>query len=184
MRLFFFVVSTLLLAGCSQQHFSSTWGHLTGGFSGTSLGETCEHFPYDDSDTACNLYGWQVFAYQATRDTATQHQQALTQLGATTSDNYKRLILLSQPQETLNIRLKALQSIQVIASTKENSFGNLLLLLTHYYQQDVDNKKQLIYLNAHLKSQKTETKALQQALKNNKAKIQAIMDIEENLNTN
>lgn len=184
MRLLLFIVSALFLTACSQQHFSSAWGSLTDGFSEPSLQQLCDEFPYDDSDTACNLYGWQHFAYQTALHTQSQHQQALMHLGATSGDSYKRLILLSQPQEALNVRLKATQSMLAIASKKDNSFGQFFFLLANHYQQDVDNKRQLIYLNADLKSQKAENKSLQQALIKNKAKIQAIMDIEENLNTN
>ncbi|TEW44294.1 hypothetical protein [Psychromonas algicola] len=184
MRILFFVLSAFLLSACSQQGFTSVFNSLTGNFSESSLKDECEVFPYDNSDSACNLYGWQTFAYQSLAHTKAEHQQALTALGELNGDTYKRLILLSQHHETVNVRLKATDTLFAIAKANDNSFGHFFYILATHNKQDLVNKKNAIYLNAKLKKQTQTSAKLKAELISAQAKIEAIMDIEKTLNTN
>ena len=184
MRILFFVLSAFLLSACSQQGFTSVFNNLTGNFSESTLKEQCEEFPFDNSDTACNLYGWQTFAYQSLSQNEAQHQRALTGLNSLKGDSYKRLILLSQHHEAVNVRLKATDALFAIAKINDNSFGHFFYILATHNKQDLVNKKEAIYLNAKLKKQTQTSAKLKAELSSTQAKIEAIMDIEKTLNTN
>lgn len=177
MKILLLILSSFLLSACSQQGLNAI-------FSASSLESKCDYFPYDDTDTACNLYGWQTFSYDSLKHNKQQHQQALMDLTTTIDDSYKRLILLSQHHETVNVRLKATDAMFAIAKANDNSFGHFFYILATHNKQDLVNKKNAIYLNAKLKKQTQTSAKLKAELVSTQAKIEAIMDIEKTLNTN
>ena len=184
MRILFLILSVLLLSSCSQQGFTSVFNHLKGDASASSLESECIEFPFDETSTGCNLYGWQRFAYEALKQTKSDHENALAHLGAENADAYKRLILLSQPHEAINVRLQATETMLAIAETNNNSFGHFFYMLATHNKQDLSNKKEMIYLNTKLKKQIQMNAQLKAELASTQAKIEAIMDIEKTLNTN
>lgn len=184
MRILFLILSVFLLSSCSQQGVTSVFNHLKGGVSASSLESKCTEFSFDESSTECNLYGWQHFAYEALKQTKSEHENALTHLGAKSADAYKRLILLSQPHETINVRLQATETMLAIAEANNNSFGHFFYILATHNKQDLSSKKEIIYLNTKLTKQTQMNTQLKVELASTQAKIEAIMDIEKTLNTN
>ena len=182
MRILFFVLSIFLLSACSHQQFTSVIDHFKGSLSPDTLEEECdETFSYDNSGSPCNIYGWQLFVYQSLAQTQEAHDQTLLNLGNNPGDTYKRLILLSHHHEPLNVRIEATDALLNIAKANSNSFGHFFYIIATYNKQDLAHQKEAVYSQDKLKQKNTK---LKRELNKTKAKIQAIMDIEKNLNTN
>ena len=184
MRILFFVLSVVLLSSCSalQREFAGE-DQKANQLNEPSY-KNCETFPYDDSESPCNLLGWQSFAYQSLTQTPKEHKTALVQLENTPGAKYKELILLSNHNETYETRTQATAAMLTLSKKHLNSFGHFFYLLTVYTEHDINNEKDVIYLKSKLKKETSKNNKLKTELNNAQSKIQAIIDIEKNINTN
>lgn len=171
------ISALLLLSACSQLRLSVNSGVPT-------QQKYCTHFPYDDSQTSCNLLGWQAFAYQSLTYTQAEHEAALYALGNGAENRYKRLILLSTYHETDAVREVAIDALLKIAEDKLGRFSQLFTIIANLQKTALENQKTTKDLQAKLKKMTKKNTALTSQLADTKAKIQAIMDIEKNLSTN
>lgn len=172
------VISAILfLSACSQLRLSVISSEPT-------QQEYCTNFPYDDSQSSCNLLGWQAFAYQSITYTQAEHEAALYALGNGPENRYKRLILLSTYHETDIVRKLAIQTLLKIAEDKLDRFSQLFTIIANHQKTELDNQNTTKNLQAKLKQVTKKNIALTSQLADTKAKIQAIMDIEKNLSTN
>lgn len=145
---------------------------------------SCDVFPYDESDEPCNLIGWQEFASQVLNATEVQHRSTLLLLVGNFDNQYKQVILRSSPFEPDDIRQQAIEKMFQISSEFHNDFGQLFYLLATYNHIDLLNKQNIAHLEKKLKVQINHNAKLKKQLKDAQAKIQAIMDIEQDLKTN
>ncbi|WP_413700454.1 hypothetical protein ACLKMH_00730 [Psychromonas sp. KJ10-10] len=145
---------------------------------------SCEVFPYDESDEPCNLVGWQAFAYQVLNATEEEHRGAFLLLMGKMDNHYKQIILRSSHFEPDDIRQQAIEKMFQISSEYNNGFGQLFYLLATYSNVDHLNKQKIVQVEKKLKVQTSNNVKLKKQLKDTQAKIQAIMDIEQDLNTN
>lgn len=190
MRILFFILSVILLSSCSalqkdviiidEPNHESKSNLLTEPL----IKEDCIVFPYDNSNTPCNLLGWQSFTYQSLTHTKKAHQAALLLLGNEPGVAYKQLILLSNKHETLEVRSRAKAAMFNISKTNLNNFGHFFYMLAIYNEHDLLNEKSALQLKAELKKVNKKNIKLTNELNNAQSKIEAIMDIEKNLNTN
>jgi len=172
------VISAILfLSACSQLRLSVISSDPT-------QQEYCTNIPYDDSQSSCNLLGWQAFSYQSITYTQAEHEAELYALGNGSENRYKRLILLSTYHERDAVRKLAIEALLKIAEDKLGRFGNLLTIIANHQKTALDNQNTTKDLRAKLKQITTKNITLTSQLADTKAKIQAIMDIEKNLSTN
>lgn len=210
MKKLFCVLSIFLLSSCSNVQFPL----LIDGSSSQNkeiLKGSCGVYPYDTSEAPCNIFGWQSFIFYSLSHTKEEHDAALLSLRKAPYDRFKRLILLSDQYEPLDVRIRSTDAIFNVSRQYLNRFGELFFIIATYQKNDLLNQQNAIELKAKLKKisenntkLKEETLNKQSAIelkaelkkiseKNTKleeeltateAKIQAIMEIEENLNTN
>ena len=190
MRILFFLLSVILLSSCSvlqkdviaidEPNHESKSSLLTKPL----IKEDCIVFPYDNSSTPCNLLGWQSFAYQSLTHTKKAHQAALLLLGSEPGVAYKQLILLSNNHEALEVRSRATAAMFNLSKTNLNNFGHFFHMLAIYNEHDLINEKSVLQLRSELKRINKKNVKLTNELNNAQSKIEAIMDIEKNLNTN
>jgi len=184
-RILVFTLTFVLLSGCSYQKLNSMMLNFQGGLSSDTLDAECDDaFNYDNSDSPCNLYGWQRFVHQSLKQTKEAHDQALFELGNSLGDTYKRLILLSQPHEPLNVRIEATEAILNVGKANTNSFGQFFYIIATYNEQNIAHQKEALYAENKLNKLAQKNTRLKKELEKTQAKIQAIMDIEKTLNTN
>jgi hypothetical protein len=146
--------------------------------------QACPIFPYDNSDRPCNLVGWQQFAYQAMKASESEHRAALLLLSNTQEDTYKTLIIESSIYEPDDVRQQAIAAMFKISEENINHFGHFFYLLATYNHTRLLNEKKIIRVERQLKTQINKNTKLKKQLADTQAKIQAIMDIEQDLNTN
>lgn len=187
MKLLFFILSLFLVAACSHLqpmldiNTSTTETTIS---PSELLQDSCDGYTYDNSDVPCNLVGWQEFVYKSLLQSKEEHNKTLSLLGNTQEDVYKRLILLSMPYESLEVRNHAKDVMLNLASENANGFGHFFYTLAHLLEQQVIAEHTVIDVQASLKSALKKNTKLTAELADTKAKIQAIMEIEKNLNAN
>lgn len=144
--------------------------------------ESCIIFPYDNSNSPCNLLGWQSFAYQSLTHTKREHQVALLS-SSQLSSYYKQLILMSHHFEEREVRAQAVTAMFNISRAYSDSFGHFFYILATYTEQHLINENNAEQLKSKLKKTNKKNAQLASELKDAQSKIQAIMDIEKNLKT-
>lgn len=184
MRILFFVLSIVLLSSCSYLQRENVGAEAQSKQLEAPLLENCETFPYDDSDTPCNLLGWQSFAYQSLTQSREEHKKALRMLENSPGAAYKKLILLSNNNEKLTTRSQATEAMFKLSKNHLNNFGHFFYMLALYTKHDLTNEKNVISLKSKLKKLSSKNSKLKTELNNAQSKIQAIIDIEKNINTN
>lgn len=184
MRILLFVLSVFLLPACSYLDREGMTSEANAAHSNEPSLENCNAFPYDTSDTPCNLLGWQSFAYQALTQTPKEHKTALLLLENSLGAEYKKLILLSNDNETFATRTQASKQMFKLSKTHLNSFGHFFYMLAVYTEHALTNEKSTMDLKAKLKKSSNKNAKLKTELSNAQSKIQAIIDIEKNINTN
>jgi len=186
-KLLFFILSLFLVAACTHLQPLLL---LNNSESDTNLSpseilrERCDGYAYDNTDEPCNLIGWQEFVYQSLLQTKAQHAETLNKLGNTHGDVYKRLILLSMRYESLEVRNHAKDVMLNVSAENPNGFGHFFYSLAHLLEQQVTAEHTVVDLQKSLKSTAQKNTKLKAELADTKAKIQAIMEIEKNLNAN
>ena len=128
--------------------------------------------------------GWQQFAYQVLRASETEHKAALLFLTNTHEDTYKKLIIESSVYESDDVRQAAIAAMFKISEEHINHFGHFFYLLATYNHTRLLNEKKAVLAEKKLKNQINKNTKLKKQLNDAQAKIQAIMDIEQHLNTN
>ena len=184
MRILFFVLSVVLLSSCSALQREVTGEDPKANLLNEPSFENCETFPYDDSESPCNLLGWQSFAYQSLTQTPKEHKMALFLSENTPGAMYKELILLSNDNETFETRTLATAAMFTLSKNHLNSFGHFFYMLAVFTEHDLNNEKDVTYLKSKLKKLTNKNTKLKTELNNAQSKIQAIIDIEKNINTN
>ena len=181
MRILFFVLSIILLPACTLTQPATDTAEPRSQETTTVLSGECDTFPYDESNTPCNQLGWMTFASHSLKQNKAEHKLALVE---TQGNKYKELILKSSYHESLKTRTEATDALLKIAKTKTGNFADLFYLLATYSKHTLLNKRNVANLKAKLKVANKNNTALQTQLNETQAKIEAIMDIEKNLNTN
>ena len=187
MKLLFFILSLFWITACTQmQPFFHVDTPTTDTNSSSSelLRDSCDGYAFDNSDLPCNLVGWQEFFYKSLLQSKEEHDNTLSLLGNTQEDVYKRLILLSMRHESLEVRNNAKDVMLKVSSENANGFGRFFYTLAHLLEQQVTTEHTVIDLQKSLKSSSQKNAKLKAELADTKAKIQAIMEIEKNLNAN
>ena len=188
MKILFFILSIFLLSACSQLQFilssDKANSQRTAANTKERLHRGCNYYPYDNSDTPCNLFGWQAFVYQSLSQTQEEHHAALLSLGTSQGDKYKQFILLADHYESDAVRTQAIDAIYDISSENNNSFGYFFNIIATLQKHELLNKKKAADLQTELTKSSQQNSALKAQLADTQAKIQAIMEIEENLKTN
>lgn len=144
----------------------------------------CTTFPYDESDTPCNLLGWQLFAYQSLMHTKKEHQAALI---LSVNNNYssnKKLILRISAHEKIEVRTQATSAMLALSKRHLNNFGHFFHMLAIYSEHELRNVKKVKGLKVELTKIKNKNIKLKKELDTAQSKIQAIMDIEKNIKAN
>lgn len=181
MKILFSFLCIFLLSSCT--HFQFLFGPSDRNRVETLLGD-CDSYPYDNSDDACNIFGWQTYVHQSLLLTKEEHDAALFSLGTTSTDKYKKLILLGDHCETSDIRTQAIDDMFEVSSANPNSFGLFFEILASFQKNDLLNEQNATNLQAELNEMSQKNSHLKAELATTKAKIQAIMEIEKNLKTN
>tara|TARA_R110001583_G_scaffold21088_1_gene80255 strand:- start:22334 stop:22876 length:543 start_codon:yes stop_codon:yes gene_type:complete len=179
-RILFFVASLVLLSACVHDNGM----HDVDKVVLTEKPLTCLVFTYDNSDLPCNLLGWQIFAYQALKANEEDHKSALLSLTHASENTYKKLILESSAFEPDAVREQAIQAMFRISEENINHFGHFFYLLATYQHTHLLDKQNAILAEKKLKIQIKKNAQLKKQLNDAQAKIQAIMDIEQDLKTN
>jgi len=183
-RILFACLSVVLLSACSQLQFTSMFGHVKNPILSHPLSEQCELLPYDNTESVCNLYGWQSFAYHSLLQTKAEQQYILSQLGSDFAATNKRLILLTHSFQKLDVRQHAAETMLEVAKQNNNAFGQFFYLLANHTMQAIQSQKSAQTLEFKVKELMQKNRVLSVELKNSQEKIEAIMDIEKKLNTN
>lgn len=183
MRVLFYIVLSILLAACAAPKHKQPVqeSNVSRTVKPVVIKEECNHFPYDHSDSPCNIKGWMEYAYQSLMHSEEEHQRAFAFKANEDGVQYKRLILLTSHYETDKTRQQALQLMQEFASRYANSFGHFLQIQAAYTEQDLAKKKEAIKLQAELKKSAKKNRELQKSLSDAQSKIQALLDIEKDL---
>ena len=188
MKILFFILSIFLLSACSQLHSLFSWDNTnssrTMANSKERLQGECNYYPYNNSDTPCNLFGWQAFVYQTLSQTKEEHDASLLSLGTTQEDEYKQFILLAEHYESDAVRTQAIAALFDISAENNNSFGYFFNIIATLQKNELLNKQKVADLQIKLKNSSQQNSTLKVKLADTQAKIQAIMDIEKNLKTN
>jgi hypothetical protein len=183
----FFILSLFSVAACTQLQpvFHVDTPIIDPNTSSAELlRDSCDGYSYDNTDRPCNLVGWQEFVFESLLQSKEDHEKSLNLLGNTQEDVYKRLILLSMRYESLEVRNKAKDVMLNVSSENVNGFGRFFYSLAHLLEQQITTEHTVIDLQKSLKSSAQKNTKLKAELADTKAKIQAIMEIEKNLNAN
>lgn len=180
MKILFFVAFLVLLSACAHDKGATNIDKVAL----TEKPLTCHYFAYDSSDLPCNILGWQAFAYKVLKANEEEHKLALFSLTNSHEDIYKKLILESSVYETDDVREKAIQAMFRISEEHINHFGHFFYLLATYQHTHLLDKQNAILAEKKLKKQIRKNIKLKKQLSDAQAKIQAIMDIEQDLKTN
>jgi hypothetical protein len=183
-KILFFVLSAVLLSSCSHAQFDTAFKGFKKNLSVDGIESECQTLPYDNSDSACNIYGWQAYAYQSLLKTQPEYEQALNALGHEEGSTYKRLILLTHRFQQHNIRHEAALAMFDLAKVNPNSFGQFFYLIASYTEQDLKVISEANYSQEQLEIVTRNNAKLKTELTIMQTKIQGLMDIEKKLNTN
>lgn len=188
MKRLFAVLPLLLLTACSHLPFLPVTDIHSAETEKTSTEESlkggCDYYAYDNSETACNLLGWQAFVQQSLSQSQEAHNAALLALGSEQGDKFKRMILLSNNYEVLDVRMRATKTMLAVSQQNLNGFGSFFYIIATFQNNEIQSQDKAIKLQAELKKMTQENAKLGARLTETEAKIQAIMDIEKNLKTN
>lgn len=143
----------------------------------------CVGFPFDMSGSACDLAGWQSFVYSEMVSGPTEAFVTSVSPELSMAENIKNQIRLSQPYQPLAIREVATDKLLEFSFDHMNPFGDFLYVLAHYYRQLNQAERSNLELKVKLKNLQGRYAALEQQLEETKAKIDAIMEIEQDLST-
>ena len=140
----------------------------------------CPEFPFDMSGSACDVAGWQSFVYSQliSGSAGTDVSQ-----NKTAADRVKHLIVLSHPYQPLAVRAQATEQLMEESFEHLNAFGDFLYVLANYYTQLNNLEQQSVQQQSALKHARARSDELEKQLADTKAKIEAIMEIEQDLST-
>ncbi len=130
----------------------------------------------------CLLPAWQHYLIHSLQLDETQRQQQLGQLQHSNTDTLKRLLLLTHPDEPLPVRIEHNRLLEQAINQYDPALQSFLTLVVAYNQtlmtQDTRADASLATLNALL----AELNVTKQALDEAQQKIDAITNIEQQLN--
>ena len=141
----------------------------------------CAEYPFDMTGSPCDIAGWQSFVYSAMINIPPEVGGNTTVENFNQSEKIKQLIILSQPYQPLDSRIKATEQLLDESYEYLNAFGDFLYVLANHYAQI--NKLELE--NSNLASEadalKKRNSVIEQQLIETNEKIKAIMEIEQDL---
>lgn len=188
MKILFFILSIFILSACSHLQFISMHDKASSqqmdDKSKLPLHRGCGYYPFDNSDSPCNLFGWQTFVYTSLSQTKKEHNATLLSLGTSQRDEYKRSVLLANHNESFAVRAQAIEALFAVSSKNDNSFGYFFYILATLQKQALFSEQNSVAVDVELKKSVQKNAKLKAELADTQAKIQAIMEIEKNLKTN
>lgn len=142
----------------------------------------CAEFPFDMSGSACDIAGWQSYVYSQWVN-GLSDAPGLPSTGLNEAEELKRLMTLAMPYQPLAIREKAGEELMQRSFDYLNAFGDFLYSLASGSLLLSSQEKQNLQLQSDLTASMLRNKALEKQLAEAKAKIEAIMEIEQDLST-
>lgn len=140
----------------------------------------CDELPFDMTGSACDILGWQSYIYEL--ELSPQNALNYPVVKSYKTSKVISLIDIVYSDAPLLIRQNAASELIQYSHQYNNAFGDFLYLLASN-KQDQSNLEQKL---GRLKKELAEEKAVNGDLKNQLAeankKIEAIMEIEQNLN--
>jgi len=114
---------------------------------------------------------------------AAQRKAALLNLGSDDVDQLKRVFLLSHPEEDLLIKEESNRQLFNTARVTPSSLSNFITLIATYNERTLQQERNEKLTERKIKILSAEKRVLADKLALSQKKIQAITDIEQQLNS-
>jgi len=143
----------------------------------------CQSTTLSLSSEACTVLAWQVYVQNIMMLDAAQRKAALLNLGSDDVDQLKRVFLLSHPEEDLLIKEESNRQLFNTARVTPSSLSNFITLIATYNERTLQQERNEKLTERKIKILSAEKRVLADKLALSQKKIQAITDIEQQLNS-
>jgi hypothetical protein len=143
----------------------------------------CLAYPLDLTGNACNVLAWQSYMATLLFLSELERQQQLSFLTNDEIDTLKKALLLTHTNEVLAVRKDNINKLEQMVSNYPFPLDQLLLTHLVFHKNILDQSEQLSLTIQSLNNVKTELTETKVELQKAQKKIDAITNIEQQLNS-